>query len=361
MVGETYSSGFGRNDGYVVKINDEGEMIWDSIFGGVENDFFKKIIRADENKFSILGVTSSFGNGKDDIYIVNIDTNGILLSYNTLGDTGDDYGNDMLMNNNGELIIIGGSNSSRDSDSLDGWLMRVAPDGTSLMENKIYGDWNPGNYNQEGIAIAKYRHSNDLILGLDFEQDGFGRNTFLLTKVTDEPVFSDVSGSSLIKYTSFNDFRMKDIDTCLDGGYIASIYSNGVFHGVSNSIYIIKVDSNNDFACGDLSDTCVYYYTDNSSVRISMEEITSLKDIPQNRFQIYPNPVNKGEYINIQVFAEELNIIQLYNSIGNIIFSEIGRVDNNLRIQVPESLSSGIYFLRLSDGKQSIMKQIIIE
>jgi hypothetical protein len=78
----TESYGFGTTDILLVKISDSGEVIWAQCIGGQDDDRPRKIIRTIDNNFVLVGYSSSFGNGTNDMLIVKFDPNGGNLCHN---------------------------------------------------------------------------------------------------------------------------------------------------------------------------------------------------------------------------------------------------------------------------------------
>ena len=73
--------------------------------------------------------------------------------------------------------------------------------------------------------------------------------------------------------------------------------------------------------------------------------------------KISPNP-NKGEFtIELQEYAK--GQIQIYNSMGGIVHSELIQEKANILINLPSSLKDGIYIVKLI-GEDSIAAQKLI-
>jgi len=75
IVGWTNSIGYGNYDGYVIKTNSDGLLIWEKTFGGAGIDKFEKIIKTSDGRFA-LGGTSSSVKGSVVFWVMLINTNG---------------------------------------------------------------------------------------------------------------------------------------------------------------------------------------------------------------------------------------------------------------------------------------------
>ncbi|GEM_PF-1461892 len=71
MVGHSQSYGNGGYDIYVVKTDSVGNMIWEQVYGGTEDEFGYQITEM-EDSYIIGGWTQSIGNGNDDFYLLKI-------------------------------------------------------------------------------------------------------------------------------------------------------------------------------------------------------------------------------------------------------------------------------------------------
>jgi hypothetical protein len=73
---------------------------------------------------------------------------------------------------------------------------------------------------------------------------------------------------------------------------------------------------------------------------------------------IYPNPVNSGESIKIDISAEGNSIIEIYNAAGTLI-KELNTSDNLLKINTSD-IPKGVYYIRMTNNNAFILKKIEI-
>jgi hypothetical protein len=130
-----YSSSFNNSlnsDGYILKINDKGKLIWEKIFGGEKWDIFYSIVQ-NNNGYIAAGYTDSFGYGKTDFYVVNVDSNGNCIWAKTYGGMRDDRATTIIKcKDNG--FLIGGKSASYIARGF-GWdilLVRIDNTGNTL-------------------------------------------------------------------------------------------------------------------------------------------------------------------------------------------------------------------------------------
>ncbi len=76
IAGNTYSFGAGNSDGYLLKLQSNGNMIWGKAYGGSKEEAFYSVVHTRDNGYFTVGKTNSFGSGLNDIYTVKTDING---------------------------------------------------------------------------------------------------------------------------------------------------------------------------------------------------------------------------------------------------------------------------------------------
>ncbi len=134
-----------ENDGWVVKLDDKGSIVWTKTLGGsnaIYDDRITDIIQTLDGGYIAVGeitsrdgdVTNRRGNGVDtDVWLVKLDSSGNLLWNKCMGGTGFEEGYDIYQSINGNYKVVG-ETSSKDIDvkglhgSGDIWLIEVLPD-----------------------------------------------------------------------------------------------------------------------------------------------------------------------------------------------------------------------------------------
>lgn len=110
LCGYTNSQGHGGYDILVIKVDEDGNVIWQQTYGGTDWDFGYKIIAHPTDGYLICGKTYSYGNGGSDGYLLHINEDGNIINEWTYGSEGDDELRDMdIIPETQELIIFGTS------------------------------------------------------------------------------------------------------------------------------------------------------------------------------------------------------------------------------------------------------------
>ncbi|WP_299668510.1 hypothetical protein [uncultured Polaribacter sp.] len=129
VVGDTRSSdknvaiNNGAADVWILKISTEGNLLWEKTFGGTNFDAARAVSKTQDNGFIIAGSSRSLDNGfenkgQNDALILKIDANGNLLWQKTIGGSEIDFLYDVVELNNNTIIAVGESSSS-DQDVLE--------------------------------------------------------------------------------------------------------------------------------------------------------------------------------------------------------------------------------------------------
>jgi len=78
VAGLTSSKGAGEEDFWVIKLDNQGNMIWDKIYGGRGNDLALSLIQTTDGGYAVAGYTLSKGAGRADFWVIKLDAQGNL-------------------------------------------------------------------------------------------------------------------------------------------------------------------------------------------------------------------------------------------------------------------------------------------
>lgn len=139
VAGSTRSFGSGENDCLILRIDAEGEIVWQYVYGGTANEYCTSLNRAGLDKYLAAGNTKSYGSGDSDGWILEFDGNGNILSQKTLGGDRKDYIAKGLPLSGGG-VLVSGSTSSFGAGQFDAWLVRLYDDGQILWQKRCGGE-----------------------------------------------------------------------------------------------------------------------------------------------------------------------------------------------------------------------------
>lgn len=113
----------GSFDGYVTKTNIYGQELWTTFVGGNGNDFCTAIATTEDGHVIVIGytsstnlsfgpVTSSYQGGNRDAFCSKLTKEGELVWTVYIGGNGDDYTQDLAIDNYGDIYVVGKTSSS---------------------------------------------------------------------------------------------------------------------------------------------------------------------------------------------------------------------------------------------------------
>ncbi len=129
IVGQEETPGLNA-DFYLKKRSVDGKYDWVKSYGGPDYDWAYAIAAAGSG-YALAGLTYSYGAGNDDMYVVRVDENGNGVWENTYGGAGYDEAFAIAPDLAGGFIIAGAS-SSAESKGHDALLLKIDAGGNSL-------------------------------------------------------------------------------------------------------------------------------------------------------------------------------------------------------------------------------------
>jgi Secretion system C-terminal sorting domain len=107
LAGETSSFGAGSFDAYLIKTDANGDTLWTKTYGGINYEKAQDVQQTTDGGFIIIGITTSFGAGDWDFYLVKTDSTGNMVWTKTFGGAGFDWSYSVQQTSNGGYILTG--------------------------------------------------------------------------------------------------------------------------------------------------------------------------------------------------------------------------------------------------------------
>ena len=233
ITGQTQPENSLNFDLWLIKTNSNGDTLWTKTYGGTGTDEGIDVKQTTDNGFIIAGITSSFGVGNIDIWLIKTDSNGDSLWSNTFGGTNNEFGNSVIQTADNGYVIIGSTESYGPGGS-NFWMIKTNSAGDSLW-SKTYG----GSYHD--IAFSGIQTSDDGFALAGYTQlAGFTNSDVWLIKTDNlgEVEWSQTYGGTL-------DELAYSVQQTYDEGYIITGYTNS-FGAGAQDVYLIKTDMYGD-------------------------------------------------------------------------------------------------------------------
>lgn len=101
----------------LMRMNTDGNVLWEKTFEGGPSDFSVGGIQTNDNQYLLLRNTASYGNGGFDLMLTKVDQNGEIIWDKVYGGAKSDHADKVVEKANGDLVVIGNSNESTGSSS----------------------------------------------------------------------------------------------------------------------------------------------------------------------------------------------------------------------------------------------------
>ena len=335
VVGTVQSFSDGIQNMLVIKMDQNGNIIWKKTFGGEVVEIGESVLETDDNGFLITGETTSFGIATPfytNVYLVRTDANGDSLWTRYYGNTWYDYSRSIIKADDNSYIVSGWY-ATNGAEVSDFYALRIQDNGDNTW-TRLYGG---GGY-EYSYDIVK-RGNNDFILIGNTNSSGAGSYDIYFVNINSngDTIWTKTFGSSV--YENAKGALRTD-----DGNYI--VYGQRKPFSVSNGsdILLVKLDLNGT-----------------SDIEENNNSLPSSFILEQN----YPNPFNSSTKIKFSIpphlnppFAKwgkigGLVTLKVYDVLGSEVATLVNEYKPAGSYEVAfdgSSLSSGIYFYRLQAG-----------
>lgn len=197
----------GNEDYWILRLNPKGEILWQRTFGGNDLDNISDIVQNNEGDFyvggfsfsSISGDKTAINNGVADFWLLKLDANGNQIWQKTIGGDQGDFLYSLYVNNDNTIIASGISYSGISGDktdisrgSSDMWFLKLNENGDMLWQKTIGGS------DGDGIKCVKKSSENEYLIGGNSRssisgeksENCRGETDYWFVKLADENLFS---------------------------------------------------------------------------------------------------------------------------------------------------------------------------
>ena len=162
--GITRSYGAQFIDGWIVKLDADGAVEWQNHYGGSGYEVFKQVYEM-EDGYLAGGYSNSDGFGSYDIWFVKVDFDGEIIWEERIGDAGINRMNKFEPTNDGNFILTGKTENA--SGSMDMFAIKMDAD-TNVIWEQTYDAIGQG----EGFGISQTSDGGYFIAGADLNATG---------------------------------------------------------------------------------------------------------------------------------------------------------------------------------------------
>ncbi len=242
----------GGYDFWIVKLDSTGIIQWDRTFGGNREDNLVAVMQTDDLGYFVAGSSESDSTGDKtdschgsmDFWILKLNTQGNILWQKTIGGTAEDFLRSAAKTRDGGFIIGGSSNSNISGDKTenrmgdeDYWILKLDSMGNIEWQNTI-----GGNYSDYLTQVVELKNGGYAVAGTSTSLIS-GDKTEMMHQSPDYWILKlDSVGNIIWQHTIGGDQtdNAKSIFETSDNGFLIGGYSQ-------SSISYEKSESNRGF------------------------------------------------------------------------------------------------------------------
>ncbi len=380
IAGSTFLDSPNFYDAWIIKTDENGDVVWDSTYGGEDSDHAMSVIQLDDGKFVIVGSSSSYGSGYFDAWLFKIDQEGNLEWENTFSGESNDNGMSLQQTLDGGFVITG---YREFYDEWDVLLLKTDQNGIMVWDNTFdINDTdaassilltNDGDYMLAGFSQIDSTYITDaLLIKVDEDGDLEWFNTYGGSE--DEMALSvlqtDDSGYIVTGFTESFGAGNRDVwllKTDEDGNIIWDITFGGSEEDLA---YSIQQTNDDGFILAGYTRSYGAGNKDAYLIRLGSEVDVNDHLLPNvaNQhylYQNYPNPFNPETTISFSFQNNsnvELSVFNIKGQLVETLVNEFKLAGEHSIIWNAENQASGIYFYKLKAGEfEEIKKMILIK
>lgn len=369
LIGYTTSGfGAGGTDMYLIKVDQNGDLIWDRSYGGAGEDRFRDADFKSNGNLVVVGFSSSFG-ANNDAVAAELDTSGTVIWSNGFDSQKSDKWHHVQVVNNDELIVAG-STKLDINGTTNPIMSRLSSTGSSIW-SKVYLDTVYTNC----FSVVNAHDGGLIMMGDSYPAPGRTDTQTVFFAKTD---INGVLDWSMTVGGSGDERRPRMLST-VDGGYFSTFYTTSFVTDTNHNIYVIKMDANGNSGCNTNS---ISFGVNDTTLTIAGISLSTGSGSTQNNLSwtgvganfvhdtlcqslvselgnhfedlwellIYPNPSSQFVYL-----SEPVEKLELVNFLGQSLM-----IKNNTNVIDIGHLASGNYLLKITDGNRNCIRKLMV-
>jgi len=233
VAGYTWSYSLEAWDVWILKLDANGAIQWQKIYGGQKDDQATSIQQTSDGGYVVAGETKSYGAGNWDVWVLKLDGNGNIQWQKTYGGTNwDSTSADPIQQTSDGGYIVSGRTASFGAGGYDVWVLKLDQNG-AIQWQKTYG----GPADELARAVRQTSDGGYVVAGYT-KSYGAGNWDVWILKLDGNgiPQWQKTYGGT-------NEDVTYSIWETTDGG---SVFAGGTesFGAGSSDVWIVKLDGN---------------------------------------------------------------------------------------------------------------------
>lgn len=333
LVGETTNTNDGFTDAYLVRVDANGNVIWQQQLEAAKANNATSIKVYNDSTYVIAGYKTHAVSGKSQFWVINIHENGTLIWEQTWGTGADYYLYDLEIY--GTTIFVVGSKLLANGDEFDCISKLAAVDGTPSAINAA------SNRLSKSVGITKFREPGLFSVCVSTAgEHSFGAEDLYYHLFDEIPYWND--GIGTVQYETNQIF-----------GDLISTYGNGMISVGTNehigpggsSIFVIKI--------------CAYHTGVEANDDMTAESLVSVHSLEEQHLHVFPNPASTALYVDLSGLENDAYELQLVTTTGQMLQQQYVSQPMLMQLDV-STVQSGIYFLQLVKNNHVLNREKIL-
>lgn len=316
VIGFATGSGFG-NDHYVVKLDGDGNEEWAKRYGTENNEVGVAIQQIPNGNYVLVGDKQQKTGGTYGIEVLQLDVDGNegwRLDINNFDNGGC---KNMILDSNGDLVISGEAFPTK-NEAFDALLAKVTTDGTLLWQKFIDGtEKGDAGFDLMEVGIG----GGYLVVGYGYNPER-QQTDILLSQV-------DMDGDEIeIRYFGGDAFDIAyDITPTLEGGFLVTGF--GFDEGSSQ-----------------------YFLAHDFPLIVNVEEY----HLKQEDLTIFPNPIQTNQFLYTS--TSNGGTVEFWDAQGRLL--EVADYPSLEEIKLPDAVTKGVCFLKLVVENEVYWRKVVL-
>ncbi len=335
LIGEILAMDGGDIDWYMTKVDADGNVVWTATYGTSGKDIPRSIIAMNGN-YLIGGEVFMMQDQVTKGMVMEIDENGNILREDVISDLAGAYGVLDLCVGNNSYYVVGYRQIS--ASDMDGYMGIYQPDGTLINHFTSTSTANSEMYDR----ISYNSESNKLALGYLIKNSGTYQDTFDVAVA----YFHPTELYWINQFVAINNEGLDKVNQILptnDGGFISigsseNVGSSQFSSNGGNHVFLLKSAADGTFP---------------ATNGVTLNQLVEIDELGQEvNFEFYPNPANDKLFLKSELPADLQ--VNLYQVEGHLVDTfSVKELTDGISVN---DWKSGVYLLAVNGINVRVIK-----
>ncbi|MBK9074732.1 MAG: T9SS type A sorting domain-containing protein [Flavobacteriales bacterium] len=353
------------SDLYLLRTDADGDTLWTRCFGGIYGDWANAVQKTADGDYLIAGSTSTFGEGQEDYYLLKVDDNGTLLFSRTYGGPLMDQAWGLVLTADGGCILAG-STYSFGIPTRSVYLVRTDAIGDTLWTGVydtggIFGGW--------AFDVAECTDGGFVVGGeaVDLKVDANGDLLWsytLLTGTTPVHVFCEPQPDGGVLFIGtggyvngglgWSDMHMVRTDATVWSGCNQMVVPLGSAHTPT----VVSSPATAQLTCAMTVAAAPFTVGTGGSTAVLCLAMGTDGAEAEESISATPNP-SDGVFM-LHYPHSAAHTVEVHDALGACVLRTVVPTSGQLRLDLRQ-MPVGLYVVTSNDGQRTIRTRVIIE